>query len=283
MTSVIDDIYDVYGTLEELEVFTEAVERWDICMIGQLPAYMQFCYQALLDVYSEIEEEMTKQGKSYRVDYAKQAMKYQVSLLRRGQVVSQETYTDNGGIYMPVALDISMAATSFVMGDEATKHSFDWLFSKPKIERASCVVARVMDDMFEQKRGHVASAVERCMKQFGATEEEAVNEFRKQDEDGYTRASIVLKELVASLLINPFEQKGGHVASGVECQVKHRGMSEKEVYELFTKEVVNAWKDINEEMLRPTEMPTTILMRPFNFARVMDSVTSLLIDPIPND
>ena len=29
MTSVIDDIYDVYGTPEELELFTEAVERFD--------------------------------------------------------------------------------------------------------------------------------------------------------------------------------------------------------------------------------------------------------------
>ncbi|CBI20478.3 unnamed protein product, partial [Vitis vinifera] len=77
MTSVIDDIYDVYGTLEELKLFTEAVERWDISAIDQLPEYMRVCYRALLDVYSEIEEEMAKEGRSYRLYYAKEAMKNQ--------------------------------------------------------------------------------------------------------------------------------------------------------------------------------------------------------------
>ncbi|XP_060671921.1 (-)-germacrene D synthase-like isoform X3 [Ziziphus jujuba] len=250
MTSVIDDIYDVHGTIEELDIFTEAVERWDICMIDQLPAYMQFCYQALLDVYSEIEEEMTKLGKSYRVDYAKQAMKYQVRAYFEEAKWFHKKHIPKMEEYMHVALVTSghgmLAATSFAgMGDEVTKHSFDWLISKPTIERASSLVCRLMDDVvshkFEQKRGHVASAVECYMKQFGATEEEAVNEFRKQvsdawkdineeclyptsvpmpllvrivnlarvidvvykDEDGYTHASIVLKELVASMLINP--------------------------------------------------------------------------------
>ncbi|KAF9667937.1 hypothetical protein SADUNF_Sadunf15G0075000 [Salix dunnii] len=75
MTSIIDDIYDVYGTLEELELFIEAIDRWDTKSMDRLPDYMQICYEALLNVYSEIEEKVAKEGWSYRVHYGKQAVR----------------------------------------------------------------------------------------------------------------------------------------------------------------------------------------------------------------
>ncbi|CAL5405703.1 unnamed protein product [Camellia sinensis] len=74
LTSIIDDIYDVYGTLEELVLFTDAIERWEINAIDQLPEYMNPCYQALLDVYNMIDEEMFRKGTSYLVHYAKSAI-----------------------------------------------------------------------------------------------------------------------------------------------------------------------------------------------------------------
>jgi (-)-germacrene D synthase len=104
--SVLDDIYDAYGTFEELKIFTEAIQRyktsikkkllicciyclrlleeliymvyeifrWDVDCIDELPDYMKTFYRRLLNVCNEIEEEMVKQGTSYRVHYAKEAV-----------------------------------------------------------------------------------------------------------------------------------------------------------------------------------------------------------------
>ncbi|KAL3504240.1 hypothetical protein ACH5RR_034081 [Cinchona calisaya] len=54
LITVIDDVYDVYGTLDELELFTDAIESWDIDGIGQLPDYMKLCYLALYNCVNEM-------------------------------------------------------------------------------------------------------------------------------------------------------------------------------------------------------------------------------------
>uniref|UniRef100_A0A2N9F1R9 Uncharacterized protein n=1 Tax=Fagus sylvatica TaxID=28930 RepID=A0A2N9F1R9_FAGSY len=249
MTSAIDDIYDVYGTPEELELFNQAIERWDISAIDQLPGYMKVFYQALLDVYCEMEEKVGE-GRSYRVKYAIEAMKSQVRAYFHESKWLHQKHIPTMDEYMRIACVTSgysmLAITLLVgMGDIVTKDSFEWVFSDPKIVKACTVIARLMDDMvshkFEQKRGHVASAVECYMAQHGATEEEATNELCKQvkdawkdineeclnpttvpmplltrilnlarvmdvvykDEDGYTNAGTVLKDFIASMLIDP--------------------------------------------------------------------------------
>ena len=45
-----------------------------------------------------------------------------------------------------------LATTCFVgMGDIVTNNSFKWALSKPPLVRASCQIARLMDDIFSQK------------------------------------------------------------------------------------------------------------------------------------
>ncbi|GAY65207.1 hypothetical protein CUMW_239390 [Citrus unshiu] len=54
LITVIDDIYDVYGTLDELEIFTDAVARWDInYALKHLPGYMKMCFLALYNFVNE--------------------------------------------------------------------------------------------------------------------------------------------------------------------------------------------------------------------------------------
>ncbi|KAL6313966.1 hypothetical protein AAG906_011696 [Vitis piasezkii] len=196
MISIIDDIYDAYGTFEELKLFTEAIERWDASSVDQLPDYMKPCYQALLDVYEEMEEEMAKEGNLYRVQYAKAAMKRQIhSYFVEAKWLNQE-YTPTLDEYMSNGLESSgypmLITTSFVgMGDIATKEAFDWVFSYPKMVRASSIIGRLMDDIVSHEvlhhlsRGHVASAVECYMKQHGVCKQEAYDELNKQVVNGW--------------------------------------------------------------------------------------------------
>ncbi|CAL9062270.1 unnamed protein product, partial [Musa banksii] len=41
LITIMDDIYDVYSTLEESRQFTEAIQRWDAKTVHQLPEHMK--------------------------------------------------------------------------------------------------------------------------------------------------------------------------------------------------------------------------------------------------
>ncbi|KAI3707566.1 hypothetical protein L6452_26192 [Arctium lappa] len=51
---IIDDIFDVYGNIHELTLFTEAINRWDLNAIEELPYYMRSSFKAVYDITNEI-------------------------------------------------------------------------------------------------------------------------------------------------------------------------------------------------------------------------------------
>ncbi|XP_011096219.1 tricyclene synthase Oc15, chloroplastic-like [Sesamum indicum] len=57
---LIDDIFDVVGKLDELTIFTEAINKWDYAAVDMLPDYMKMCYRALLDTTNDISHEIYK-------------------------------------------------------------------------------------------------------------------------------------------------------------------------------------------------------------------------------
>nr|GEV54361.1 (E)-beta-ocimene synthase, chloroplastic-like [Tanacetum cinerariifolium] len=54
LITTIDDIYDVYGSLNELKVFTNAAKRWDINAVENMPEYLQLGFLALYNTINEM-------------------------------------------------------------------------------------------------------------------------------------------------------------------------------------------------------------------------------------
>ncbi|WVY99537.1 hypothetical protein V8G54_025607 [Vigna mungo] len=66
-TSLLDDTYDAYGTIEELELLTEAIQRWDISSIQSLPDSMKVVFNAIIEVCDEVKLATIEMENSNRV------------------------------------------------------------------------------------------------------------------------------------------------------------------------------------------------------------------------
>ncbi|XP_060191001.1 sesquiterpene synthase 15b-like isoform X2 [Lycium barbarum] len=191
--SITDDIYDTYGTLHELTLLTNAIERWNIDATEQLPSYMKLFYNALLDVYSEVEKDLAKENKSFRVNYSIAAKKKLVRAYFKeakwyhgNKVPTMEEYMKNG---IQSSTSPCLATVSLLgMGNKATKEAYDWFASEPPILVASGITARLSNDIVsherEIERGDV-TGLECYMKEYGVTKEEANTDIRKIIENSW--------------------------------------------------------------------------------------------------
>ncbi|CAI0456618.1 unnamed protein product [Linum tenue] len=161
-----------------------AFAKMDVRALQELPDRMRNVYSVILNLYDEIEKETGKIGPTFGVQYAKAELKKlsqaylgEVRWRNEGRVPTLREYIINGVASSGVS---KLCTSCFVgMGAEiATKKAFEWVTNESKMMNAGCLIARVQNDIFshefEQKRNHVASAVECCMKEYRVSEKEAV-------------------------------------------------------------------------------------------------------------
>ena len=72
---ILDDAYDVYGFLPELELFTSAIERWDVNDIDKLPRYLQLCFMAVYNLGNEMAYSNLKQQGFNSLPYIKKSVR----------------------------------------------------------------------------------------------------------------------------------------------------------------------------------------------------------------
>nr|A0A7G5KLV1.1 RecName: Full=Sesquiterpene synthase TPS2; AltName: Full=Beta-copaene synthase TPS2; AltName: Full=Beta-cubebene synthase TPS2; AltName: Full=Beta-ylangene synthase TPS2; AltName: Full=Terpene synthase 2; Short=CoTPS2 [Cananga odorata]QMW48843.1 terpene synthase 2 [Cananga odorata] len=189
LTSIMDDTYDVYGKLDELELLTTAIERWEWAAMDELPDYMKLHFSALLTAVENFEEELSKEGKAYRISYFKNAYtKLAKAYLEEARWASAD-YVPTLEEYMKhaqvsSAYPVLTLSSLLGMGATATKEAFEWAINMPNAINAISVVCRLKDDItsaeLEQQRVHVATAVECYIKENGTTYEETCKLFKQK-------------------------------------------------------------------------------------------------------
>nr|Q9M7D1.1 RecName: Full=Beta-phellandrene synthase, chloroplastic; AltName: Full=(-)-(4S)-beta-phellandrene synthase; AltName: Full=Agg-Bphe; Flags: Precursor [Abies grandis]AAF61453.1 beta-phellandrene synthase [Abies grandis] len=73
LITVLDDIYDTFGTMDEIELFNEAVRRWNPSEKERLPEYMKEIYMALYEALTDMAREAEKTQGRDTLNYARKA------------------------------------------------------------------------------------------------------------------------------------------------------------------------------------------------------------------
>nr|WIM34772.1 beta-elemene synthase [Chrysanthemum indicum] len=189
---VLDDTFDAYGTIEELRLLTDAINRWEISALEILPEYIKPFYKIILNEYAELEKQAVKEGRANVVNASKQAFQELArAYLREAEwrhskhVPSFQEYLENGMITS--TYDVLVKSGLVGMGEVVTEEALAWHESNPKILQASELIARIHNDVasykFERKRAPGTTSIDAYVKTFGVPEHVAVDELEKMIEN----------------------------------------------------------------------------------------------------
>ncbi|XP_043702770.1 terpene synthase 10-like [Telopea speciosissima] len=220
LITVIDDVYDVYGTLEELELFTDAVERWDIKAIQQLPDYMKICFFA---VFNTVNERAYFHLKEYGIDTIPLLKKAWTDLCKayleeakwyyNGHKTTLEEYLNNA--VMSIAGNVILYHCFFSFPQIIRKEALDCLSQDDlNLLHCSSMIVRLADDLGtsvdELERGDALKSIQSYMYETGVSEDVArehikhiIDEtWKKMNKDIFNNGSLFLPQLFINTAAN---------------------------------------------------------------------------------
>ncbi|TYJ12979.1 hypothetical protein E1A91_A10G019600v1 [Gossypium mustelinum] len=171
---IIDDIFDVYGTLDELTLFVQVVERWDYAASDKLPYYMKICFKALDDITNEISQKVYKEHGRNPINSLRKAW----STLFRAflaearwfdskNVPKADEYLENGIISSGV--HIVLVHIFLLLGIGLTDQNMELIDNNRSIISSAATILRLWDDLGsakdENQDGHDGSYIDCYMKE----------------------------------------------------------------------------------------------------------------------
>ncbi|XP_037462548.1 alpha-terpineol synthase, chloroplastic-like [Triticum dicoccoides] len=185
----LDDVYDLYGTFDELAAFTDAVGSWDDDALSTaLPEYMKAMYSAIRSTSTEAADRVMKEQGRYDVLplYKKawhelcKAFLIEAKWQHEGQMPCLEEYLENGWVTSTGPLLLLHAFTMLQQQEQIDS----WLRNHddgddmvyPKLVELCSMIFRLCNDCAtheaESERGEAASVIT-CRMGGGASKEEA--------------------------------------------------------------------------------------------------------------
>ncbi|KAI3870355.1 hypothetical protein MKW92_000989 [Papaver armeniacum] len=152
LATLVDDAYDVYGTLEELNMFTDAVEKWDVNKIVDLPDYMKVLYLPVYNTTNAIAYEVLKKRgldilsdlKKMWADFCKSYF-VEAKWYYSGYTPTFEEYMDNGWISAGYVMPLY---AYLLQGNEITKEALECIKNHSSdFVRYSLMIIRLLDDL----------------------------------------------------------------------------------------------------------------------------------------
>uniref|UniRef100_A0ACD5UHU2 Uncharacterized protein n=1 Tax=Avena sativa TaxID=4498 RepID=A0ACD5UHU2_AVESA len=181
--TILDDIFDTYGTTEESMQLAEAIKRWDESATELLPSYIKSFYLYLLKTFHSFEDELGP-GKSHHVIYLKEALMrlveaYTKELKWRDENHFPKTLDEHLEISARSSGGVTLASASLFagVGDIVSNDTFKWVLSYPQLFKSFDMFVRFSNDIVssqrEQTGDHYASTIQCYMEEHGATMHEA--------------------------------------------------------------------------------------------------------------
>ncbi|KAK9055342.1 hypothetical protein SSX86_026425 [Deinandra increscens subsp. villosa] len=217
LTTTIDDVYDVYGTLEELEQFTEAVCRWDINSIEELPEYMKICFVGFYNSINEIAYSTLTETGFFNLPYLRKAWEdlcksylKEARWYHSGYKPTLEEYIENA--YVSITVPLMLTHISFFTSVSSTEEILRSLETTENIVRYSGTILRLADDLGtcteEMEKGDTPKSVQCYMHETGATEEEARMYVKKLILDTWKKLNKERSGVINSQFLKEFTECG---------------------------------------------------------------------------
>uniref|UniRef100_A0ACD5V8Q4 Uncharacterized protein n=1 Tax=Avena sativa TaxID=4498 RepID=A0ACD5V8Q4_AVESA len=150
---IVDDIFDIVATQEDLFLFNEAIKRWDLAAADLLPSYMTSCYKALYTITKDIADMARKEHGSNPVHHLKESwaklfdgFMIERKWLSSNQVPTSEDYLRNGVVTSGAPL--VFIHLFFMLGHDLNEDGNDHI---PRVVSCLAKIMRLRDDMGSAK------------------------------------------------------------------------------------------------------------------------------------